>query len=135
MDPAFIALILGVLLVAIWVGYRLYMSQAMKNEGFATMVAGESHSFVMYYADWCGHCKRAKPEFAKLGATKTIGGKSVKILAINPEENPDAVKGKEIRGYPTIHLYDPKGNLVQEYSGARDQPSFEQFLNEHMIHH
>ena len=127
MGPAEVALGVGILLVIIWVAYRIYLSQVIKGEGFTTIEAA-SHSFVMYYADWCGHCQRAKPEFAKLGSTMTIGEKTVKILAINPEENPDAVKGKEIRGYPTIHLYDPTGKLVQEYSGARDKTSFEQFL-------
>ena len=125
--PTEIALGVGILLVIVWILYRVYLSQIMKDEGFANVTS--SHSFVMYYADWCGHCKRAKPEFAKLGSTMTIGEKTVKMIAINPEENPDAVKGKEIRGYPTIHLYDPKGRLVQEYSGQRDKASFEQFLS------
>jgi len=86
----------------------------------------------MYYADWCGHCQRTKPEFAKLGSTMTIGEKLVKIVSVNADKDPEALKGKEIRGYPTIHLYGPKGNLVQEYSGERNKTGFEQFLNQHV---
>jgi thiol-disulfide isomerase/thioredoxin len=132
MGPAEIALALGVLLIALWVAYRVYMSNMLQNEGFANTVTSSTHSFVMYYADWCGHCKRAKPEFSKLGSTLTIGEKSVKMVAINSDENPEVVKAKNIRGYPTIHLYDPKGNLLQEYSGERTQPAFEEFLNQYM---
>jgi thioredoxin-like negative regulator of GroEL len=132
MGPQEVALGAGILLIVIWLAYRLYTSQSFTKEGFASAVSGESHSFVMYYADWCGHCTRTKPEFVKLGSTMTIGEKTVKIVAVNAEKDPDAVKGKEIRGFPTIHLYGPKGNLVQEYSGQRNKEAFEQFLNQHV---
>ena len=134
MGPQEVALGVGLLLIVLWLVYRLYLSQEYTREGFNTMSASmtESHSFVMYFADWCGHCQRTKPEFAKLGATKTIGGRSVKVLAVNADENPELVNGKEIRGYPTIHLYDPRGKLVQEYSGQRTAQAFEQFLNENV---
>jgi len=134
MGPQEVALGTGLLLIVLWLVYRLYLSQEDTNEGFNNMTAtvAETHSLVMYYADWCGHCQRTKPEFAKLGSTKTIGGKSVKVLAVNADENPELVNGKEIRGYPTIHLYDSLGKLVQEYSGQRTVQAFEQFLNQHV---
>ena len=133
MGPQEIALGTGILLIVIWLVYRLFMSQTVSREGFSSMATAESsHSFVMYYADWCGHCQRAKPEFNSLGSTQTIGGKKVNILAVNAEKNPEALQGKEIRGYPTIHLYGPKGELVQEYSGQRNAAAFEQFLNQNV---
>jgi thiol-disulfide isomerase/thioredoxin len=134
MGPQEVALGVGLLLIVLWLVYRTYLSQEYTREGFNNMSATtvESHSFVMYYADWCGHCKTTKPEFAKLGSTKTIGGKSVKVSAINADENPELLNGREIRGYPTIHLYDPKGQLVQEYSGQRTAQAFEKFLNQNV---
>lgn len=134
MGPQEIALGVGLLLIVLWLVYRVYLSQEYTREGFNNMSASvtESHSFVMYYADWCGHCKTTKPEFAKLGSTQTIGGKSVKVSAINADENPELLNGREIRGYPTIHLYDPLGKLVQEYSGQRTAQAFEQFLNQNV---
>lgn len=138
--PAEMALYIGLVLVGLWIAYRFYVSFVVnKKEGFANMVTGQasasassSYKFVMYYADWCGHCQRTKPEFAKLGATQTIGGKQVAVEAVNPESNPEAVEGKNIRGYPTIHLYDPKGVLVQEYEGERTSESFVQFLSQNV---
>lgn len=131
MGPQEIALGVGILLIVLWLVYRVYFTQGFtKEEGFQSVATAEAHSLVMYYADWCGHCQRAKPEFAKLGSIKTIGEKSVKIVLVNAENDPDAVKGKDIRGYPTIHLYDPKGKLVQEYAGQRTAPALEQFLNQ-----
>ena len=118
MGGTVLAMFVGLTLICLWVAYRMYLSYIVKDEGFETSTA-ESYQFVMYYADWCGHCQRAKPEFKKLGSTMTIGERSVKVVMINPDENPEAVAGKAIKGYPTIHLYDSKGKLAQEYSGQR----------------
>ncbi len=128
--PSEIALYIGLVLITLWIGYRLYISSRIQ-EGFTTAV-GSTHSFVMYYADWCGHCRNTKPEFNKLGSTKTIGGKTVSIVAVNADENKELCEKRNIRGYPTIHLYDPRGELVKEYSGQRDHDSFVQFLSQNV---
>jgi thiol-disulfide isomerase/thioredoxin len=82
----------------------------------------------MYYAEWCGHCKRAKPEFEKL--SQNYQGK-VKILAINAEspENKDLVKSQNIEGFPTIRYY-PSGlsGKYDEYIGSRTYSDFVQYL-------
>jgi thiol-disulfide isomerase/thioredoxin len=128
MVPVEMALYLGLLLVGLWVAYRVYVSYVVVGkEGFAS---NGNYRFVMYYADWCGHCKTTKPEFAKLGSTKTIGESVVDIVMINPETNP--VKGVDIRGYPTIHLYGPKGQLVSEYAGQRTESEFLDFLQKNV---
>jgi thiol-disulfide isomerase/thioredoxin len=124
-----VALYLGLALVSLWVVYRVYVSYAVKHEGFGD--GNGNYKFVMYYADWCGHCKTTKPEFAKLGSTKTIGASTVDIVMVNPETNP--VKGVDIRGYPTIHLYDPKGKLAAEYAGPRTMEAFDSFLQDTVV--
>jgi thiol-disulfide isomerase/thioredoxin len=103
----------------------------VRKEGFESSTQ-EAYQFVMYYADWCGHCQRAKPEFQKLGSKLTIGEKNVKVVSVNAEENQDAMAGKDIKGYPTIHLYCPKGNLVKEYSGDRSKEGFFSFLQKYV---
>jgi thiol-disulfide isomerase/thioredoxin len=30
---------------------------------FDKAVKRKKHSLIMFYAPWCGHCKKAKPEF------------------------------------------------------------------------
>jgi thiol-disulfide isomerase/thioredoxin len=114
---------IGISLVIFWAnGQR-------KTEGFAD-AAGDKYKFVMYGVDWCPHCVSAKPEFAKLGSTKTIGGKVFEFQLVNPEspEGKIAAEGKDIRGFPTFHLYDAEGKLVKEYNGGRTQADFEKFL-------
>ena len=124
--PVEMALYVGLALIAIWVGYRLYLSFAMNREGFAN--GGTNYRFVMYYADWCGHCKSTKPTFKQLGATQTIGGKTVDIVMVNPDENPELAADQKIEGYPTIRLFGPSGALVAEYAGDRSLGDFQSFL-------
>jgi thiol-disulfide isomerase/thioredoxin len=124
--PVEIAMYVGIVLIAIWIGYRLYLSFAIKNEGFAN--GGTNYRFVMYYADWCGHCKSTKPTFQQLGATQTIGGKTVDIVMVNPEANPELAGDEKIAGYPTIRLFSPTGALVAEYNGDRSLGDFQSFL-------
>jgi thiol-disulfide isomerase/thioredoxin len=97
-------LVLGIVALIFW--YRSGTSEGFSSEGF---------KMVMYGVDWCPHCVEAKPEFEKLGATQTIGGKLVEFAVVNPEQDKKAAEGKNISGYPTFHLYDSKGALVADY--------------------
>lgn len=130
--PMEIALYVGIVLIAIWVGYRLYISFSVKKEENFEDVnkSAKNVSFSMYYADWCGHCKTAKPEFAKLGSTQTIGDQVVHIKMVNPETHPDEAKGVDIRGFPTIVL--KNGDKIVEYSGQRKYSDFLSFLQENV---
>ncbi len=86
-------------------------------------------AFVMYFTEWCGHCKRTKPEFNKL--MESYKG-PVKIMMIDCEaaENAELVKQQGIKGFPTIRYYPSgMGSDFQEYSGERTFPQFQQFLN------
>lgn len=85
--------------------------------------------FVMYYAEWCGHCKKTLPEFNKL--MDNYKGK-VTIIAIDSEnsDNAELVKNQKIQGFPTIRYY-PSGisEDYQEYNGERTHNGFMGFLN------
>jgi thiol-disulfide isomerase/thioredoxin len=86
------------------------------------------YKFLMFGVDWCPHCVKAKPEFAALGSTKTIGGSTVEMVAINPEEEENPYKEKvKISGYPTLALLSPNGS-VTEYDGPRNTASMDNFL-------
>ncbi len=116
--------IVGVALVYWW------SCMCKRTEGFqdGDDSADAKYSFVMYGVDWCPHCVHAKPEFAALGSTKTIGGVKVACVVVNPEKEPEKVKQK-VAGYPTFHLYNAEGKLVKEYEGPRKTAGFESFLN------
>jgi thiol-disulfide isomerase/thioredoxin len=88
-------------------------------------------TFYMFGTDWCPHCQTAKPEFTALGATKTIGGKVVKMVYVNPEKEPAAAEGFEVKGYPTFYLETAAGNKVK-YNGARKTSGFLDFLTQQL---
>lgn len=97
-------------------------SRHLLGEGFAA-----DATFYMFGVDWCPHCVSAKPEFEALGPTKTIGGKTVHMVYVNPEKEPEKVKGFEVEGYPTLILQKADGSQ-QKFSGPRTQDGFLQFL-------
>lgn len=126
----YLMVVAGVALIFLW-------ARARKTEGFedkapAPASSTPDYTFHMYYADWCPHCQSAKPEFAELGAIQTIGGKTIACEAIEAEKNPEKVKTK-VSSYPTIHLYDAAGKLVQEYKGPRTASDFQAFLEEAVL--
>jgi thiol-disulfide isomerase/thioredoxin len=124
--PVEMALYVGIVLIAIWVGYRLYLSFAMNREGFTD--GSQNYRFVMYHAKWCGHCRTTKPIFEQLGATQTIGGKTVDIIKVDEEKEPELVAAQKVEGYPTIRLFAPSGEAVADYNGDRSLDDLQKFL-------
>ncbi len=102
-----------------------FMIEGFENDGPA---------LVMYYADWCGHCKRTKPQ---LEAAKSEYNGKVKIVMLNAEdpENASLLKQEDIQGFPTIRYYKNgmpsagKKSTYEEYNGERTKEDFLQFLN------
>ena len=88
------------------------------------------NTFTMYYADWCGHCKAAKPaftEFAAAGKIK-VGNTECIVRMVSPEDEPEKAKGKNIKGFPSFLLETVDGKVV-EYTGERKVDGYMAFLN------
>jgi thiol-disulfide isomerase/thioredoxin len=84
----------------------------------------EKPTFVMYHANWCGHCLTAKPTFKSL-QTKY---KSKIIFKDIEQKNIDS--SVKIDGFPTFVLY--AKNKKMEYQGDRSVNSFSKFLDENI---
>jgi len=84
----------------------------------------------MYYTEWCGYCKKAKPEWNKLTDEyngKNANGKTIIITKINCEENPEIAKQEQIEGYPTFK-FSLDGQEVP-YNGERTYNAFKEFID------
>jgi thiol-disulfide isomerase/thioredoxin len=90
-------------------------------------------NLMLFYVDWCPHCKTAKPEWNALKEEydgKTINGYVVIFEEYNcTDENSDIedlINKYKIEGYPTIKLI--KDNQVVEYDAKPTKATMEQFL-------
>ena len=70
----------------------------------------------LFYADWCGHCQRFKPEWAKL--KKMLEDNGMKWAEYESEKDGNKMEEENIRGYPTIKI--TINSNKQEYDGMRN---------------
>jgi hypothetical protein len=97
-----------------------------KFEGFE----GSSRSVVICKADWCGHCKKAAPEFQKLLAASPItlkdGSKAV-VKILDADKDKSEISQYKVKGYPSVLIVD--GGVTTEYPGERTASGIMEFLN------
>lgn len=89
---------------------------------------------LFFYADWCPHCKTAKPIWNDLKSeyqNKTINGYQVVFTEINCSEETAEVEKMmnkyNVEGYPTIKLL--KDGQIIEYDAKPSKDTLTQFLN------
>ena len=84
-----------------------------------------------FYTDWCPHCKKAKPEWAKLkenySGNKKINGYILSFIEVDCEAEPDLANKFNVTGYPTIKLV--KGNQIIEFDAKPEVSTLENFLS------
>lgn len=118
-------LVVAMLFVAL---VLLRMSIVSSYEGFQ---GGEDGvKLVIAKADWCGHCRKAAPEFARLkeASPLTLGnGKKVIVEELDADKDKDAVSALGVKGFPSLMLVKPGGEQV-EYPGERTYDAVVAFL-------
>jgi thiol-disulfide isomerase/thioredoxin len=131
-----------VIFVAIAIYYYFYYitppSKASYNpnsENNTTgMSSGNDAELLFFYADWCPHCKAAKPIWNDLKAEyehKTANGYKIIFTEIDcSEESPEVEKlmnKYNVEGYPTIKLI--KDGKIIEYDAKPSKETLTKFLN------
>ncbi len=66
---------------------------------------------IMFYAQWCGHCKRLKPQYAE-AATEVRGRVILAGMEADKAENFPVRKLFNITGFPTI-IYFEYGSMCR----------------------
>jgi thiol-disulfide isomerase/thioredoxin len=83
----------------------------------------------IFYADWCGYCKKAKPDFEKIAEhlrSNQVSGKKIEARMVNGDNEADLTKEFDVKGYPTVILV--KDNRRYTYEGSRTEKEIMTYL-------
>ncbi len=126
---------LGLLLIVLAALYFLYKSFLSEHEGFEVESEEledqikDGTKLVLFYADWCGHCKKIKPVWEK--AAKNVNAKENRMIKVNCGEGSDKdqeiMKKYKIDGYPTIIKF--VNGTPKVYNGDSDADSFKDLFS------
>jgi len=98
---------------------------------FAAEVAAKPH-FVMFFAPWCGHCKKLKPTWEELGKWDQLEALNVAIAKVDCTLEKELCSNAGVMGYPTLKLFVDPGTEATRYKGARDLKSLQDFLTKEL---
>ena len=107
---------------------------ANREHGSSDPNSNKTAEMMLFYVDWCPHCKTAKPEWENLKSEyegKQINGYTLVFSEYNctaeTSENEELMNKYKIEGYPTIKLL--KDSQVIEYDAKPTKSTMEQFLH------
>jgi len=89
---------------------------------------------IMFYAPWCGHCKRLAPTWEEMAVEKNVEGGEVTIAKVDCTVATALCSAQDVTGYPTLKFF--KDGFEKEdgvkYRGARDAAALEKFIAEQL---
>tara|TARA_B110000261_G_C12902475_1_gene285018 strand:- start:285 stop:704 length:420 start_codon:yes stop_codon:yes gene_type:complete len=129
MDVQFTLMLVLLLLVLYFIYITFNLSEAFESScsELPNKLKQDDKQLVLFYADWCGHCKKIKPEWDE-AATEVGDEKMIKVnLGDGTEEQKKTMTDYGIQGFPTIVKFEngsPNGQFE-----SRDKSSFLDFFS------
>eukprot|EP00122_Pirum_gemmata_P021266 Pgem_evm1s19821 len=99
----------------------------LNNDNWDELTAGKT-VFIKFFAPWCGHCKKMKPDWDALMETYADNEKIlVADVDCTSDGGKDLCSTAGVKGYPTIKHGDPSN--LQDYQGGRDKDAIVEFAS------
>jgi thiol-disulfide isomerase/thioredoxin len=132
--PSFLIAIGMIVLLIIFAVYYFVVRSKPPIIKTASSDATNQAELMLFYVDWCPHCKTAKPIWEDLKAeyqNKTVNGYYILFTEINctneSTEIEKLIKKYNIEGYPTIKLV--KDGQIIDFDSKVTKETLTEFLN------
>ena len=116
-----------IVLVVLYFVYTKFLKEGFEVDS-GDFNPGSDTKLVMFYADWCGHCRKLKPVWDEAAAD--VNKEDTKMIKINcgngTDDDEKLMKKYNIQGYPTIIKF--INGKPSEYQGDRDADSFREMF-------
>jgi len=90
------------------------------DDDFDSKIAALDNALVMFYAPWCGHCKRLKPEFDKAAELLRDDDPAIALAKVDcTEAGKETCNRFSVSGYPTLKIF-KGGEISADYNGPRE---------------
>ena len=122
--------------LASYMAYKWYIKPTVENLNASDIsndnTRNSESKLYFFYADWCPHCKTAKPEwekFIKQFDNKTIGTYNLKPIGVDCSEGENPlIQEYSVDGYPTIILV--KGDQRVNYDAKITYDNMVKFVED-----
>jgi protein disulfide-isomerase-like protein len=94
----------------------LSVSVELNEKSFSSFLLDNEFAFILFYAPWCAHCKKLKPEFDKAG-DYFDKSKNVALGKLDCTESPKICANFKVSAYPTLKFF--INGEPFEYNGGR----------------
>ncbi|XP_037945854.1 protein disulfide-isomerase A3-like [Teleopsis dalmanni] len=98
------------------------------DDNFESTLKSQETTLVMFYAPWCGHCKRLKPEYAKAAELVKNDDPPITLAKVDcTEAGKETCSKFSVSGYPTLKIF--RGDEVsQDYNGPREANGIAKYM-------
>lgn len=113
-----------ILLLVVVGGYFLFK---WCQKGKLELFSGGAKLY-FFYADWCGYCRKFKPEWAKLKAEPNLGIELEEVDCSDNKNVPALAKEYDVKGFPTLILVNGSNKVT--YEGERSANAIISFIKD-----
>jgi thiol-disulfide isomerase/thioredoxin len=125
-------------IVLVGVSYYFYNNYVLpriqpsfvQNNEFVKDDKNSEAEIMLFYVDWCPHCKTAKPIWEEVKEKyngKNINNTTLYFKEVDCEKNEDLADKYNINGYPTIKLV--KENEIVNFDAKPSEKTLTQFIH------
>ena len=90
----------------------------LTDSNFDKAISQYKNILVLFYAPWCGHCKKFHPEFSK--AATTLKNENLYLAKVDSTENKELASKYKIASYPTVKLFS-NGKAIPYEAGRTEK--------------